>query len=226
MTATAPMVMPMLARGRHRSPRRGACFMELASYLAGEPWTDSPACTDESLAHVARLVNDLSTDGARPALSSMIPSVIGLRDLGRGFADEIALIASVHALPIAAQDRQRGIAVGMLRILGDVGDYTSHADDVWKASARSTLNQYYGIERWAREFADRMGVVGGDRSATGAMTEIAARGIAEACVPDPDERLRDLLRAGIAWAHECAGVNPATVPELAPQHWAGVVRPV
>ena len=226
MTATAPMTMPMLARGRHRNPRRGACFMELASYLAGEPWTDSPACTDESLAHLARLVNDLSTDDARPALSSMIPSVIGLRGLGRGFADEVALIASVHALPIAAQDRQRGIAVGMLRLLGDVGEYTSDAHDLWKVRARSMLNQYYGIERWAREFANRMGLVGGDRSATGAMTEIAARGIAEACVSDPDERLRELLRAGIAWAHECAGVNPAVVPELVPQQWVGVVRPV
>lgn len=226
MTATAPMMMPMLARGRHRSPRRGACFMELASYLAGEPWTDSPACTDPSLAHLARLVNDLSTDDARPHLSSMIPSVIGLRDLGRGFADELALIASVHALPIAAQDRQRGIAVGMLRILGDVGDYSSQADDLWKASARATLTQYYGIERWAREFSERMGLLGAERSAAGAMTEIAARGIAEACVPDPNDRLRELLRAGISWAHECAGVNPAVVPELMPQHWTGVVRPV
>ncbi len=225
MTATAPMMMPMLARGRHRSPRRGACFMELASYLAGEPWTDSPACTDESLAHLARLVNDLSTDGARPRLSPMIPSVIGLRGLGPGFDDEIALIAAIHALPIAAQERQRGIAVGMLRILGEVGDYTSAANQVWKSRARSMLSQYYGIERWAREFVDRMGLIGGDRSATGAMTEIAARGIAEACVPDPDERLRELLGAAITWAHECAGADPETVPELQPQHWTGVVRP-
>lgn len=199
--------------------------MELASYLAGEPWTDSPACTDESLAHLARLVNDLSTNESRPRLSPMIPSVIGLRGLGAGFADEIALIAAQHALPVAAQERQRGIAVGMLRILGEVGDYSSEAHDLWKASARTLLSQYYGIERWAREFVDRMGLVGGGRSATGAMTEIAARGIAEACVPDPDDRLRELLRAGVAWAHECAGANPATVPELQPKHWTGVVRP-
>ena len=31
-----PDVMPILSPGRHRSPRRGACFMELASYLAGD----------------------------------------------------------------------------------------------------------------------------------------------------------------------------------------------
>src|SRR5699024_12566186 len=95
MSATAPMMMPMLARGRHRNPRRGACFMELASYLAGEPWTDSPACTDESLAHLARLVNDLSTYESRPRHSPILPSVIGLRGLGAGFADEVALSAPV-----------------------------------------------------------------------------------------------------------------------------------
>src|SRR5699024_1007600 len=145
MSATAPMMMPMLARGRHRNPRRGACFMELASYLAGEPWTDSPACTDESLAHLARLVNDLSTNESRPRLSPMIPSVIGLRGLGAGFADEIALIAAQHALPVAAQERQRGIAVGMLRILGEVGDYSSEAHDLWKASARTLLSQSHPV---------------------------------------------------------------------------------
>src|SRR5690606_20940790 len=53
---TSPDLLPMLARGRHRSPRRGACFMELASYLAGERWSDAPACTDPSLAGLARMV--------------------------------------------------------------------------------------------------------------------------------------------------------------------------
>ena len=35
-TMAHPDVMPILSPGRHRSPRRGACFMEFASYLAGE----------------------------------------------------------------------------------------------------------------------------------------------------------------------------------------------
>ncbi|WP_344829386.1 hypothetical protein [Nonomuraea dietziae] len=42
--------MPILSRGRHRNPRKGACFMELASYLAGERWSDHPACTHPLLA--------------------------------------------------------------------------------------------------------------------------------------------------------------------------------
>ena len=31
----APDGVPVLSRGKHRSPRRGACFMEFASFLAG-----------------------------------------------------------------------------------------------------------------------------------------------------------------------------------------------
>ena len=46
---TVPDVMPHLSAGRHRNPRRGACFMEFASYLAGERWSDHPACTDRVL---------------------------------------------------------------------------------------------------------------------------------------------------------------------------------
>ena len=38
-----PVVLPILSRGKHRSPRKGACFMEFASLLAGERWSDHPA---------------------------------------------------------------------------------------------------------------------------------------------------------------------------------------
>jgi hypothetical protein len=40
-----PDLLPILSPGKHRSPRTGACFMELASLLAGERWSDHPACT-------------------------------------------------------------------------------------------------------------------------------------------------------------------------------------
>ena len=44
------LAVPVLSRGKHRNPRKGACFMEFASYLAGEPWSDHPACTHPLLA--------------------------------------------------------------------------------------------------------------------------------------------------------------------------------
>jgi hypothetical protein len=43
--AQPPDLVPILSPGKHPSPRTGACFMELASLLAGERWSDHPACT-------------------------------------------------------------------------------------------------------------------------------------------------------------------------------------
>jgi hypothetical protein len=59
-----PSLLPTLSRGKHRTPRAGACFMEFASLLAGEAWSDHPACTHPLLAAVARHVNDHTSDAA------------------------------------------------------------------------------------------------------------------------------------------------------------------
>jgi hypothetical protein len=62
-------MLPMLGRGKHRNPKKGACFMELASFLAGERWSDHPSCTHPLVAMLARAVNDLTSDHARPRLA-------------------------------------------------------------------------------------------------------------------------------------------------------------
>lgn len=59
--ANIPEMMPVLSRGKHYHPRSGGCFMELASYLASERWSDHPACTHPVLAEAARLVNDCTS---------------------------------------------------------------------------------------------------------------------------------------------------------------------
>ena len=74
-TSSTPDLMPVLSRGKHRSPKKGACFMELASFLAGEPWSDHPACTHPLLASLARDVNDHLGDRARLRLAPLIPEV-------------------------------------------------------------------------------------------------------------------------------------------------------
>jgi hypothetical protein len=43
VTAVASYQTVRLSAGRHRSPDDGACVMELASMLAGEPFSDRPA---------------------------------------------------------------------------------------------------------------------------------------------------------------------------------------
>jgi len=115
--AASPDGMPVLARGKHRSPRQGACFMEFASYLAGERWSDRPACTDPALAALARLVNDWTGDDARGRLAPLIPSVVGLRPDHPATGTLVALCAASAALPIASESRQRVLAVGLLRCL-------------------------------------------------------------------------------------------------------------
>lgn len=82
MRANAPdqepvPVMPVLAAGRHASPTDGGCFMEIASLLAGETWSDYPATTDPVLALLARAVNDYTSDAGRRDLVPLIPDVVG-----------------------------------------------------------------------------------------------------------------------------------------------------
>jgi hypothetical protein len=106
-----PDMLPLLSRGKHRNPRKGACFMELASYLAGERWSDNPACTHWLLASVARLVNDYTSDEGRPHLAELIPAVIGLTGDDLHIDALISLRCATIALPVAAADRQRVLAV-------------------------------------------------------------------------------------------------------------------
>jgi hypothetical protein len=47
--------------------------MELASLVAGEPWSDHPACVHPVLAAVARGVNDAVTEASRPRLGALVP---------------------------------------------------------------------------------------------------------------------------------------------------------
>src|SRR5918999_2235627 len=109
-----PELLPMLARGKHRSPRKGACFMEFASLLAGERWSDSPACTHPLLAAVARHVNDFTSDPGRPRLAELVPAVIGLTGDDPRIDARIALGSATMALPVVAAERQRVMAVSVL----------------------------------------------------------------------------------------------------------------
>ncbi|MBO0827175.1 MAG: hypothetical protein J2P24_05275 [Streptosporangiales bacterium] len=99
--STAADWLPSLSRGRHRDPREGGCFMEVASWLADEPWSDHPSCTHPLLAQVAREVNDHSTDAGRRALAPMIPDVIGANPADPGVAPRLVLVCAAHALPFA-----------------------------------------------------------------------------------------------------------------------------
>jgi hypothetical protein len=68
-----------LAPGKHASPAEGACVMELASMLAGEPFTDRPASVSPAIAAFLRAYNDSVDDGRRQELYGLASTAIGTR---------------------------------------------------------------------------------------------------------------------------------------------------
>lgn len=74
---STPDSLPLLSPGTHLSPDDGACLMELVSVLAAEPWSDQPACTDPTLATIARVVNDDMSDATRQAIVPLAADLVG-----------------------------------------------------------------------------------------------------------------------------------------------------
>jgi hypothetical protein len=209
-----PDGLPVLSRGKHRSPRQGACFMEMASLLANEPWSDRPRCTHPLLAQLARLVNDHTSDAGRADLVVMIPEVIGVR--GRGLEWEVALVAAVavQAVYDAPEPKQRALAAGLLRCDELAERYDATAVD--RAAIAAALERVPGAATWARSF------IGGapplkprafQRHSAPAVLLCAVRGTAEAAISDPDARLRDLLRIGVDTARARRDVIPIVAPD-------------
>jgi hypothetical protein len=189
-----PELVPHLKRGKHRSPRKGACFMELASYLAGERWSDRPSCTHPLLAEVARLVNDLSSDTARPALARLIPKVIGVTSADARMDARIALRCAQAALPVAAATRQPALASAVLTGERVLAALEGRPAGRLSASSRWALEQVPLVAAEAeRRRPSDIPVSQYQRRAAPATVRCAVRGIAEACVPDADHRLYRLL---------------------------------
>lgn len=66
-----------LSAGSHRSPREGTCVMELASMLAGEPFTDHPASVSPIIGAFLRTYNDGVDDERRQDLYLCASLVVG-----------------------------------------------------------------------------------------------------------------------------------------------------
>lgn len=210
-----PDGIPILSRGKHRNPRRGACFMEMASFLAGEPWSDHPACTDPLLAHLARMVNDCTSDAGRGRLVTHIPSVVGVRGTGLAWEVSLSAVVGAAALPQVPESFQRPLAVGLLRCEQTASSLEPGAvtglDELRRALADAP---HAGA--WARRF------IGSTPPSPRAFRErtaphmmsCAVRGIAESTAPDVDERLHDLLTTAIGAAHG-ASTSRAPSPERA-----------
>src|SRR5215216_143792 len=68
-----------LSKGKHASPSEGACIMELASMLAGEPFSDRPASVCPVVAGFLRAYNDRIDDDRRQDLYRYAAEVVDTR---------------------------------------------------------------------------------------------------------------------------------------------------
>lgn len=65
-----------LSKGKHASPDEGVCVMELASMLAGQPFTDRPASICPVIASFMRAYNDRIDDERRQDLYRYASEVV------------------------------------------------------------------------------------------------------------------------------------------------------
>ena len=192
------LLMPMLSAGKHRSPRSGACFMEFASLLAGERWSDHPICTHPLLAAVAQHVNDYTSDTGRPSLATLVPSVIGVTGDDLHIDARIALGSATMALPVVSAERQRVMAVSVFTCERVLAGLDGRPVGTLQEHSRSVLAQVPDAARWAAQFTSAICTATIPekrfrRRTAPAIVRDAAQGIAQACVPDSDRMLRALL---------------------------------
>jgi len=89
-----------LSHGAHRSRDAGTCAMEAVAWLAGEPHSDSPACTCSVVAAFVRRMNDwLRDDEERTRyLRPLLPVLIGTRTDSREVMQRRAYLAADWAV--------------------------------------------------------------------------------------------------------------------------------
>lgn len=208
--STSPDFMPVLSRGRHRrNGARGGCFMEFASFLAGEKWSDHPRCTHPLLSALARAVNDCTSDAGRAQLVPLIPDVVGMNTQDPRASAAIALHCARSALVVVPAELARVMAVSVLACERYIAVLEGLPVDHLSARSRLALERQPGALRWALDFVDRVGPVdyrGFDAHAGGSTIRQAV--IALRTVTDADDELRAMLAGAIEACRRIADGGP------------------
>lgn len=172
--------------------------MEMASFLAGERWSDHPACTHPVLAAVARTVNDMVDDRYRQHLVVRIPDVIGLTSTDPRvsflIARRCALVAA--AATTAPRARRRVTATGLLHCERMLNALEGRPVDHLSPEVTAALDSTPEAHRWARQLVRSQPVRRGVRTSERAASAIARSSvatIADHWPGDADERLVRLL---------------------------------
>ncbi len=199
--------------------------MELASYLAGERWSDHPACTHPLLAALARLVNDNTSDESRAQLVRLVPSIIGLASDDLRVDAHIALRCATTALPVAAAERQLALAVSVLAAEEMLARLEGAPSGRLSERSRRAMEEVPHAAEQARRFsrAARITEKGFRRYAAPNAVQLSVVGIVQACIDDPDSLLRTLLEETIA---DCDALIRGTQSTETPAETPAVTPPI
>lgn len=197
-SSTVPDGLPLLSRGRHRTPRRGASLTEVASLLAGEPWSDHPGCTHPLLAQLARLVNDHVSDAHRHELATLAADLADRRGDDHTWVRLPVAVAASTILDVP-EPTQRILAAGLLRAEPLCIDAGPALAETLQAT-RASLELVPGATMWVGLLRRRSPVdlAAFAQHTAPAMVRCTVEGLVTAQHPDLDRRLRALLEVGIA----------------------------
>lgn len=123
-----------LTRGKHSSPVVGACVMELASMLAGEPFSDHPESVSRPLAAFLRCYNDRVDDRRRQDLYEYAARAVGTAgppEVERAQADRLLQWADARW-----RERRRGWVLGR----GKRRDGREPSKVDWESAARYAVH--------------------------------------------------------------------------------------
>jgi hypothetical protein len=172
--------------------------MEFASVLAGERWSDHPACTHPLLGQLARQVNDNTSDDGRQELTPLVPSVVG-RHGNDQTSSTLAVAVSAMVILDVPEATQRVLAAGLLQAEQVCADPATDLEATQR-QARAALELVPGAVAWVERLGvrHRIDQTTFARRCAPTMVRCAVGGVVASGRPDSDRRLRALLEAGIA----------------------------
>jgi hypothetical protein len=195
-----PDGLPFLSPGKHSRPQQGACLMEYVSVLAGGRFSAKPACTDRTLAAIARAVNDYSSDEGRQQLTRYAGSLTTADRLDVTNQQDLARRVLLTAMPHATGGRRRTLLVALFGLERAAAGRSHGFDDcvISLDTELATLGGEGDIDRARRKVAE-LPVAVSQHQSRGMATavEFAIAMIADEA-PDPDAVLFSLLGACIS----------------------------
>lgn len=190
--APAVVIMELLGRGAHASPRHGCNVLEYASVLAGERWDSRPHSVHPALGCVADMVNDQMSDDRRRLLTPVAPWLLGTNN----------------------QDQRTWPAVTAACVEAALG-YASQPDESWLRADLYTAQDW--LAEASRPGDGRRGApwACGQKRRWARHTICSALLTVAACADshDADARLCQILLACVNQCRRLAG-EPAVDPRL------------